>query len=155
MSATETLAAAQPYRAREFHAFESAGLPFVYLVPSGAIFALETIGRDILDCLASQRLIREELVERLVARGHQSSDIETALTELESADAIASADVVPIQPQLPSRTFPLQRIVLNVTNQSTLACTYSFEYTEDKIAKTQGNPKNLTSWIAESAIDLL
>jgi uncharacterized protein len=155
MSATERAAAVQPYRPREFHAFESAGVPFVYLVPSGAIFALEAIGRDILDCLAGQRLMREELVARLVARGHVPVDIEAALDELESADVIASGEAMPSRPQLPTRSFPLQRIVLNVTNQCNLACTYCYEYSEDKIAKPDGKPKYMTSSIAESAIDLL
>ena len=33
---------ASPYRLREYHAFDSAGTQFLYLVPSGAIFALDT-----------------------------------------------------------------------------------------------------------------
>jgi uncharacterized protein len=156
MTATaDSLAAAPLYRPREFHAFESTGVPFVYLVPSGAIFALETIGRAVLDCLAGQQLTREELVGRLVARGYQPADIDTALAELESADVIAAGDVVPKPPQLPSRSFPLQRIVLNVTNQCNLACTYCYEYSEDKIARTEGKPKYMSSSIAESAIDML
>jgi uncharacterized protein len=155
MSATERLAPVQPYRPREFHAFESSGVPFVYLVPSGAIFALETIGRDILDCLAGHHLMREELIGRLSARGHLRRDIETALAELESADVIAPGDVIPTRPQLPTRSFPLQRIVLNVTNQCNLACTYCYEYSEDKIAKSDGKPKYMTASIAESAIDML
>ena len=37
MNATETVVPAARYRLREFHAFETNGTHFVYLVPSGAI----------------------------------------------------------------------------------------------------------------------
>ena len=60
-----------------------------------------------------------------------------------------------MKPKLPGQGFPLQRIVLNVTNQCNLACTYCYEYSEDKITKTDGKPKFMTRAVAESAIDML
>ena len=38
---------------------------------------------------------------------------------------------------LPLIPFPLNTMVLNVTNQCNLACTYCYEYGEDKIVDTE------------------
>ncbi|HTW65604.1 MAG TPA: quinohemoprotein amine dehydrogenase maturation protein [Bryobacteraceae bacterium] len=143
------------YKLREYHGFESAGNRFLYVVPSGAIFALNDIGREILESLGEQERAREELVEGLLARGYQGWDIETALMELEQSEVIARGDSVPEQPKFPARAFPLQRIVLNVTNQCNLACGYCYEYSDDKISKTDGKPKYMGLDIAQSAIDML
>ena len=59
------------------------------------------------------------------------------------------------KPKLPNRSFPLQRIVLNVTNQCNLACGYCYEYSDDKISNTAGKPKYMDQQVAESAIDML
>src|SRR5438477_18972 len=48
MSATEVLTPTAQYRLREFHSFGALDARFVYLVPSGAIFALNKIGGDTL-----------------------------------------------------------------------------------------------------------
>src|SRR5689334_6696279 len=58
-------------------------------------------------------------------------------------------------PSLPAANFPLQRIVLNVTNQCNLACGYCYEYSDDKIAKTQDKPKYMSNKVAEAAIETL
>ena len=51
-AAAQTLSGVVPYQLREFHPFESAGTRFVYLVPSGAIYALDELGRDVVDELS-------------------------------------------------------------------------------------------------------
>src|SRR5882672_349042 len=155
MSTTETLTPAVPYRQREFHAFESEGTQFVYLVPSGAIFALDKIGLEILDRIKEVSPTREELVRFLLELGYQPGEINTALMELEHSEVIQRGDVVAAKPRLPGKTFPLQRVVLNITNQCNLACTYCYEYSEDKISKTEGKPKYMTSSVAEASIDML
>ena len=38
---------------------------------------------------------------------------------------------------LPLTPFPLTTMVLNVTNQCNLSCTYCYEYGEDKIVDTE------------------
>jgi uncharacterized protein len=58
-------------------------------------------------------------------------------------------------PAVPLQKFPLQRIVLNVTNQCNLACTYCYEYSPDRIAQQEGKPKYMTADVAESAVDML
>jgi uncharacterized protein len=155
MSTTEALTPALTYRQREFHAFESAGTQFVYLVPSGSIFAIDKIGREILDRVKDISPTREELVGFLTERGYAPAEIETSLMELEFSEVIQRGDLIPPKPKLPEKNFPLQRVVLNITNQCNLACTYCYEYSEDKISKTDGKPKYMTPSVAESSIDML
>lgn len=155
MSAT-SLTPALPYQVREHHAFEAGGTRFMYLVPSGAIFGMNTIGLDIVDRVREGGYDRREIHESLMAKGYASAEIGNALFELEEAEVIVAGAAPPNpQPKLPASSFPLQRIVLNVTNQCNLACGYCYEYSEDKISKTAGKPKNMNHEIAESAIDLL
>src|SRR6266850_5807091 len=104
MSTTETLTPAVPYRQREFHAFESEGTQFVYLVPSGAIFSLDKIGREILDRIKEVSPTREELVRFLLERGHEPAEIDTALMELEHSEVVVQGDVAPVTPKLPGKT---------------------------------------------------
>lgn len=143
------------YKLCEYHEFESAGTRFLYVVPSGAIFGLNEIGRDILQFIAERELTREELVEELLGHGYQPRDIGLSLLELEQAEVITHDDRAPDRPGVPARAFPLQRVVLSVTNQCNLACGYCYEYSADKISKTDGNPKYMSMEIAESAIDML
>jgi uncharacterized protein len=144
-----------PYQLREFHSFESAGERFVYLVPSGAIFALDQIGRAIVDELSLHPCSRQDLVQSLARRGYRTAEIEISLTELEESEVISYGDHAIEQPRIPEAGFPLQRIVLNVTNQCNLACGYCYEYSDDKISNTSGKPKFMNHEIAESAIDML
>jgi uncharacterized protein len=155
MSAALALTDAPPYRLGEYHAFESAGTRFLYLVPSGAIFALDPIGLEIIDRLKTGTYSRHELVQALLEYGYEHVEIETALTELEVADVVGSGSRKLVMPQVPERTFPLQRIVLNVTNQCNLACGYCYEYSEDKISQTEGKPKYMGSETAQASVDLL
>src|SRR5262249_17440801 len=98
---------------------------------------------------------REELVGFLIEQGYPPGEIDAALMELEQAEAITRGEAVHQQPKVPVKRFPLQRIVLNITNQCNLACTYCYEYSPDKISKTDGKPKYMTAAVAESAIDML
>ena len=149
------LTAALPYRLGEYHPFESAGARFLYLVPSGAIFALDDIGREVVDRIGEKDRTKEELADLLWNAGHHIDDIETALAELEQADVVARGERNAEKPVVPSSSFPLQRIVLNVTNQCNLACGYCYEYSDDKISKTDGKPKYMNHEVAQSAIDML
>jgi len=155
MSTAVLTPTASPYRLREYHPFEAAGEKFLYLVPSGAIFALDKIGREVIDQVGEQDLYKEQLVQLLLDRGYERRDIESALGELESADVILRGAAAPQMPKVPDTTFPLQRIVLNVTNQCNLACGYCYEYSDDKISQTAGKPKYMDHAIAEASVDLL
>src|SRR5580700_1637893 len=154
-AASALITSGAPYRLREFHAFEAAGSRFLYAVPSGAIFALNAIGQEILERVQERSPNAEELMEWLLSRGHQRWDVETALMELEESEVIMRGDSLPEFPKMPARTFPLQRIVLNLTNQCNLACGYCYEYSADKISKTDGKPKYMGMEVSQSAIDML
>ena len=155
MSATEVLTRTARYRLREFHSFEASDAKFVYLVPSGAIFALNKIGGDIIDQIGQAGPTSEELVEFLLHRGYPPGEIDAALTELEHSEVIICGDFIPAKPAVPVNRFPLQRIVLNITNQCNLACTYCYEYSPDKISKTEGKPKYMPASVAEASINML
>ncbi len=63
-------------------------------MPSGAIFALDEIGREITECLGERELSSEELTELLLARGYEIRQIEAALTELEQSEVVLRGDAV-------------------------------------------------------------
>ncbi len=50
---------------------------------------------------------------------------------------------------------PLQTLVVNVTNQCNLACTYCYEYGEDKIVDTENGkqPKFMTEETARESVE--
>ncbi|MCU1259361.1 MAG: peaB [Bryobacterales bacterium] len=145
----------QTYRSAEAHAFQAAGADFLYLVPSGAIFRMEGLSKEIVDLLRATELSRDEIIDCFKGRGYLPGDIEGTLDDLEQAEALASNHVKPVKPALPIQNFPLQRVVLNVTNQCNLACTYCYEYSDDKITKPDGKPKYMTRDVAEAAIEML
>jgi uncharacterized protein len=143
------------YRAGEHHSFSAAGVDFRYLVPSGSIFALEGIGKDILALLGKSNLDRTSIVKSMVASGHDVLSVEAALDEMIELDAIASSHGKMPMPEVPLKEFPLQRVVLNITNQCNLACTYCYEYSADRIAQTAGKPKYMQAEIAEASVEML
>ena len=147
--------ASPAYYPAEHHLFETGGNQFLYLVPSGAIFGLSGLSRDIFNLLQSCPLSHEELTEELVRRGYASDEIESTLDEMVDFDVLSSGVPKKTFPSVPDETFPIQRIVLNTTNQCNLACGYCYEYSEDKIATTKDKPKFMSDSIARAAIDTL
>ena len=131
------------------------GERFFYQVPSGAIFKMEGIAADVVECLENGTTSREAVFGRLSERGYSISEIAAALFELQHAEVIQTGEQTFKPPTVPEATFPLQRIVLNVTNQCNLACGYCYEYSEDKISQTAGKPKYMHNDVAESAIEML
>ena len=140
------------WAAREHHRFEAAGRPFVYLVPSAAIFELDEASDLVLRTLSERPRTREELTEAF-------GDAEPAIAELARVQAIAEVSVPPpATPKvIPLAPFPLTTMVLNVTNQCNLSCTYCYEYGEDKIVDTENGrqPKFMTEETARQSVDFL
>ena len=143
------------YAPAEHHAFSAGEREFVYLVPSGAIFGLSELSKEIFTLLLKEPMQRYELVATLASRGYAGADIEEVLDDMESCDVILSGERKAAFPSLPEPDFPLQRIVLNTTNQCNLACGYCYEYSDDKIAQTKDKPKFMSQEIAEAAIETL
>src|SRR5687767_2150337 len=123
---------------RDFHLFQAAGRDFLYLVPSAAIFALDVPSAAVLAVLGERRRPEADVVAALAAR-FDAPAIEAAIHELVEVRAIGyEQQPDPVMPRmLPMASFPLNTMVLNVTNQCNLACTYCYEYGEDKIVDTE------------------
>jgi uncharacterized protein len=147
--------ASASYHPAEAHAFKAAGQEFLYLVPSGAIFRMEGLTKEIVDLVRDREMARGEIVGSLARRGHAPAEIEATIDEMDQAEMIATGPSKRPSPAVPLQKFPLQRIVLNVTNQCNLACTYCYEYSPDRIAQQEGKPKYMTADVAESAVDML
>jgi uncharacterized protein len=143
------------YRVGEHHSFHAAGSEFLYLVPSGAIFELQGLSKALVDILREGERSREELVRDLQAQGYSSQQVVSGLDEMHRAEALASSGFKPEQPKIPVQAFPLQRVVLNVTNQCNLACTYCYEYSADRISQPDGKPKYMSHDVARAAVDML
>src|ERR671930_848795 len=140
------------WTAREHHRFEAAGKPFVYLVPSAAIFELDEAADSVLRALSERPRTREELMERF-------GGAEAAIAELARVQAIAEVSVPPptMPKVIPLAPFPLTTMVLNVTNQCNLSCTYCYEYGEDKIVDTENGrqPKFMSEETARQSVEFM
>ena len=143
---------------REHHRFEAAGKPFVYLVPSAAVFALDPVGDALLRLLESGPRTPEDVVQSL-APAFGVSQVSTSIEELASVRAIGktAAPTPPSPKVIPLTPFPLTTMVLNVTNQCNLSCTYCYEYGADKIVDTENGrqPKFMTEETARAAVDFM
>jgi uncharacterized protein len=143
---------------REFHSFEAAGREFLYLVPSAAVFELDDTASAVLSRLRDRDATPQELVEDLSAR-FACTDVKDTVSELLRVRAIGAAGVPdPEAPrQMPPENFPLTTMVLNVTNQCNLSCTYCYEYGEDKIVDTENGrkPKFMSEETARESVDFM
>jgi len=144
------------YRQGEFHSFKAAGIDYLYLAPSAAVFALEGPARSIIDLLDDRELSGEEIIRELAPQGYSVAEIAEALDELQQSHAIVRDNPVAPPPlQLPQQPFPLQTLVLNVTNQCNLSCQYCYEYGEDRIAAPEGKTRFMSQETAHRAVDFL
>jgi uncharacterized protein len=68
-----------------------------------------------------------------------------------SAPATPTPKIIPLAP------FPLTTMVLNVTNQCNLSCTYCYEYGEDKIVDTENGkqPKFMSDETARASVEFM
>ena len=142
----------------EFHPFRSAGRDFLDLVPSAAVFELDEAASAIVDRLRESSTGTGELVAELSAR-FPAAELQETVGELLRVRAI-SVEGVPDEPpprQMPPENFPLTTMVLNVTNQCNLSCTYCYEYGEDKIVDTENGrkPKFMSEQTARESVDFM
>jgi uncharacterized protein len=123
---------------REFHLFQAAGRDFLYLVPSAAVFGLDATTAAVLRAVVEATRDEEAVVAALADR-FDAAAVRAAIAELLDVRAIGyEQQPGPELPRmLPMMRFPLSTMVLNVTNQCNLACTYCYEYGEDKIVDTE------------------
>jgi uncharacterized protein len=126
---------------REFHPFEAGGETFLYLVPSAAVFYLDEASHAVLQSLDGGPAREEDMIAALAPRYGESA-VRLSLGELMRVQAIGLTTTAPetFPRVLPQANFPLTTMVLNVTNKCNLACTYCYEYGEDKIVDTTCDP---------------
>ena len=143
-------------RRGEYHRFEADGAPYVYLVPSAAIFRLDDPSVAVLDALGDTDVAPDALVGSLVPR-FEAPVVQNAIGELLGARAIRSvaAPVETITPKPPKKRIPLTTLVLNVTSKCNLACTYCYEYGEDRVVEPSKKPRFMTEETARQSVDFM
>ena len=142
---------------REFHSFEAAGRRYLYLVPSAAVFALDDCSEAILHELRGGPQPLAHLTTTLTGR-FDALEVTDTIAELQRVRALAEVTGRPPAPMpkiVPLRPVPLQTLVVNVTNQCNLACTYCYEYGEDKIVDTTNGlqPKFMSEETARDSVE--
>ena len=143
------------YRLGEFHEFSGGGRRFLYLVPAGAIFEMDVAVAAAVEELSRGGATHEQLMARLVERGFPYEAAEELIGELLQARAIVTHDAVREPLEVPPADFPLQSLVMNLTNQCNLSCQYCYEFGEDKVATPSGKPKFMDIETARASVDFL
>jgi uncharacterized protein len=139
----------------EFHRFEAGGNPFLYLVPSGGVFALDPLSGRALDTVSRQPLAATELLQALMEQGASREDAKECIEELVSVRALRPEGGWSDPVEEPPANFPLQTLVINLTNQCNLSCQYCYEFGEDKVATPEGKPKFMELDTARQSVDFL
>lgn len=143
-------------RRGDFHSFTAEGRSFIYLVPAGAVFELDEAASTLLNALGDEAVSHASLVSSLVSAGYDADHAQGLIRELIQAQLLVAKDARPAPaPMAPPDDYPLQALVLNVTNQCNLACTYCYEFGADKIATPQGKKKYMTLETACASVDFL
>src|SRR5580700_2554918 len=122
------------YRLGEFHSFSARNRRFLYLVPAGAIFELDGAAERVINRLNEGEASEEQLVADLEVQGFPAAEAQELISELYQTHVIVADDIEPERLQEAPADFPLQTLVLNLTNQCNLSCQYCYEFGEDKVA---------------------
>ncbi|MEQ1947684.1 MAG: quinohemoprotein amine dehydrogenase maturation protein [Bryobacteraceae bacterium] len=147
--------ATRTYRAGEYHEFEGRGRRFLYLVPAGAIFEVDEFAGTIIDRLADGEASHDELIDGLAAKGMSIGDAEELVAELLGSRTLLAAGFKPEAVQEAPAVFPMQTLVMNLTNQCNLSCQYCYEFGADKVATPDGKPKFMEMDTAKASVDFL
>jgi uncharacterized protein len=143
-------------RRGEYHAFEADGAPYVYLVPSAAVFRLDDASVAVLDALGDSDVEPNELVRGLSER-FPAADVRATVEDLLNVRAVRLVDrpvEVPVASP-PRKRIPLTTLVLNVTSKCNLSCTYCYEYGEDKIVEASRKPRFMNEETARQSVDFM
>lgn len=161
------------FRRAEYHAFDGDGAPYVYLVPSAAVYRLDDASVAVLDSLGDRDLAPAELalslrdrfplpqvkeaIEELVRiRAVKAFEAPEALPPAAGGATVAPAAVPPVaSAPSPKKRVPLTTLVVNVTSKCNLSCTYCYEYGEDKITEASTKPRFMDEATARQSVDFL
>jgi uncharacterized protein len=140
----------------EYHAFEADGARYLYLVPSAAVFRLDETSQTILDILGDQGTSPNDL-PRLLGGRFPLGEVRVAVEDLLNARAIRLVDrpPEPITAAPPKKRIPLTTLVMNVTSKCNLACTYCYEYGEDRISEASRKPRFMNEETAKKSVDFM
>lgn len=155
MIAVESEKAERVYNLGEFHRFEAAGTDFLYLVPAGAIFEIDRDADSLINFVGQGNTDHPHLIRELNARGLAQADASELVEEMYQSRVIITQRDQPEPVQNPPADFPLQTLVMNLTNQCNLSCTYCYEFGEDKVATPEGKAKFMDLETAKISVDLL
>lgn len=141
----------------EFHPFEAGDQRFLYLVPSAAVIRLDEASAGVVSVLEGGPKAAGDISESL-ADLFETSEVHAAISELLQVKAVGVADEPkkPMLKVLPT-SVPLQTMVLNVTSKCNLACTYCYEYGEDKVVDDpeKAMPRFLDEKTARTSVDFM
>ena len=126
---------------------------FLYLVPSGGIFELDEVSGHVLDRFRAGSASAEQVVSDLATRGIDAPEVEDTVRELVNLRALSDENGYPNVVQEPPADFPLQTLVMNVTNQCNLSCQYCYEFGEDKVATPEGKTKFMDWETGRESVD--
>ena len=143
-------------RRGEYHAFQAEGAPFLYLVPSAAVYRLDETSQAVLDEIGDRDLGANALADSLGAR-FAMADVRATIEDLVRVRAIKMvAEPTPvIKAEPPRKRIPLTTLVVNVTSKCNLSCTYCYEYGEDKIVEASTKPRFMTEETAKQSVDFM
>ena len=139
----------------EFHRFSGVASEFVYLVPSGGIFELDALSKAVLERVSRGPAEPQEIAADVAARGFDTIEVLETIKELFELRALRGERAVENIVQEPPADFPLQTLVINLTNQCNLSCQYCYEFGEDKVATPDGKPKFMDWETAKASVDYL
>jgi uncharacterized protein len=145
-----------PLQLGEFHRFEASGRQFLYLVPSAAVFALDPAASAVIERLESGPMTPDELALALADRPEDAAiDADTARSAVDELQRVHAIGPIhnPSPRLLPM--VPLSTLVLNVTNQCNLACTYCYEYGADRIVEGGTKPRFMNDETARKSVDFM
>ena len=145
---------ARSYRLGEFHAFSAGGRRFLYL-PAGAVFELDSAAQRTIDRLMEAEASHDQLLADLMGQEFSAADAEELIREMCYSRIIVTGDPTPETLQEAPDDFPLQTLVLNLTNQCNLSCQYCYEFGADKVATPAGKKKFMDFETARASVDFL
>ena len=136
------------YEATVHRLFDSGDERFVYAASSASILALDAESEAVLKRFTGAGADLDEWLREPGAQG----SLET-FEELVRAGLLKpSGEVPPAPPELPPMPYPLATLVLNVTNKCNLACTYCYEFGEDRLTDAADTAKRAPRMSAETAM---
>jgi uncharacterized protein len=135
------------------HRFDLDGEPFLFAAASGALVGLDHAAVRVL--ARFQEHPAAELGELLTGKGTRD-----AVRDLAALGVLRPlGEVTSVPDALPPMPFPLQSLVLNVASKCNLACTYCYEYGEERPdpKRPDGSKpsSNMTPETAKRSVDLL